>query len=72
MKTISCLLGRRGNDHILAAGGSREPARSHRSATARIGYAKPGDWTEDQIRLVLNANTQGLVWKEISKPGVLE
>lgn len=34
----------------------------------RISYSKPGDWSEDQIRLVLNTNTQGASWTETSKP----
>ena len=34
----------------------------------RIGYAKPGDWSEDQIRLVLDTNSQGAAWSESSKP----
>jgi hypothetical protein len=34
----------------------------------RIGYAKPGGWTEDQIRLVLSTNSQGAAWTETSKP----
>lgn len=36
----------------------------------RISYAKPGDWSEDQIRLVLNSNSQGAQWGETSKPSI--
>lgn len=36
----------------------------------RISYSKPGDWSEDQIRLVLNTNTQGASWTETSKPSI--
>ena len=32
----------------------------------RILYTKRGDWSEDQVRLVLNANAQGAQWKEKS------
>ncbi len=35
----------------------------------RITYSKPGDWTEDQVQLVLNNNAQGAKWSEITKPG---
>lgn len=35
----------------------------------RITYSKPGDWTEDQVQLVLNNNAQGEKWNEITKPG---
>lgn len=30
----------------------------------RIGYSKGGDWTEDQIALVLASNSQGQKWTE--------
>lgn len=36
----------------------------------RISYDKRGDWTEDQIRLVLNSNTQGAQWTETTKPSM--
>lgn len=36
---------------------------------ARITYTKPGDWTEDQVQLVLSNNAQGAKWSETSKPG---
>lgn len=36
----------------------------------RIGYSKPGDWTEDQIRLVLNTNSQGAAWTVTTKPSI--
>jgi hypothetical protein len=36
----------------------------------RIAYQKPGDWTEDQIRLVLNSNTQSSQWAETSKANI--
>lgn len=35
----------------------------------RISYSKQGDWSDDQIRLVLNSNNQGAVWSETSRPG---
>ena len=34
----------------------------------RIAYAKRGDWTEEQIQLVLGSNSQGAKWSETSKP----
>jgi hypothetical protein len=34
----------------------------------RISYHKPGDWTEDQVQLVLNSNSQGAKWTETTKP----
>ncbi|HVT92881.1 MAG TPA: hypothetical protein VHD76_08550 [Bryobacteraceae bacterium] len=33
----------------------------------RITYSKPGDWSEDQIQLVLNSNGQGAKWTEDRK-----
>jgi hypothetical protein len=36
----------------------------------RIRYSKPGDWTEDQIKLVLNSNGQGTKWSETTKPSM--
>ncbi len=36
----------------------------------RISYAKPGDWSEDQIQLVLNSNGQGAKWNENSKASI--
>lgn len=36
----------------------------------RISYSKPGDWSEDQIRLVLNTNNQGASWTETTKPSM--
>jgi len=33
----------------------------------RISYSKPGDWSEDQIQLVLSTNSQGAAWTETSK-----
>jgi hypothetical protein len=36
----------------------------------RISYAKPGDWSEDQIQLVLSTNSQGAAWTETSKPSI--
>jgi hypothetical protein len=35
----------------------------------QISYSKPGDWTEEQIQLVLSSNSQGAKWTETSKPG---
>lgn len=35
----------------------------------RISYAKTGDWTEEQVQLVLNANSQGAAWTETGRPG---
>ena len=37
----------------------------------RILYHKPGDWTSDQIQLVMNSNTQGAKWTETSKQSVI-
>lgn len=34
----------------------------------RIGYGKPGEWTEEQIQLVLAYNSQGGKWTETSNP----
>lgn len=34
----------------------------------RISYSKPGEWSEDQISLVLNTNTQGASWTETTQP----
>ncbi|HVU16941.1 MAG TPA: hypothetical protein VHD32_08445 [Candidatus Didemnitutus sp.] len=36
----------------------------------RINYSKPGDWSEDQIQLVLNSNGQGAKWTEEPKSAV--
>ncbi len=36
----------------------------------RISYSKPGDWSEDQIRLVLSTNNQGATWTETTKPSL--
>lgn len=36
----------------------------------RIAYSKQGDWTEDQFQLVLNNNSQGSKWVEITKPSI--
>jgi hypothetical protein len=36
----------------------------------RISYHKPGDWTEEQVRLVLNSNAQGAKWTETTEPKV--
>ena len=33
-----------------------------------IHYSKSGDWTEDQIQLVVGSNSQGAKWTEITKP----
>jgi hypothetical protein len=35
----------------------------------RIRYGKTGDWTDEQIQLVLSYNSQGLTWTETSKTG---
>lgn len=35
----------------------------------RITYTKRGDWTEDQVQLVLNNNAQGATWKETTRRG---
>lgn len=34
----------------------------------RIAYSKRGDWTEEQVQLVLGSNSQGIKWTETSKP----
>jgi hypothetical protein len=34
----------------------------------RIQYGKPGEWTEEQIQLVLAYNSQGGKWTETSNP----
>lgn len=34
----------------------------------RVRYHKPGEWTEDQFQLVLNANSQGARWSDVSNP----
>lgn len=34
----------------------------------RISYSKPGDWTPDNIKQVLDSNSQGAKWKETTKP----
>ena len=34
---------------------------------ARIAYGKRGDWTEEQIQLVLGSNSQGVKWTETTK-----
>lgn len=36
----------------------------------KISYSKRGDWTEEQIRTVLNSNTQSAAWKEVTRPSV--
>jgi hypothetical protein len=36
----------------------------------RISYSKTGDWTEDQIQLVLATNSQGAQWTETSKSSI--
>jgi hypothetical protein len=36
----------------------------------RISYSKPGDWSGDQIMLVLSSNAQGAKWTENSKPSI--
>ncbi|MEO6994408.1 MAG: hypothetical protein ABI273_12310 [Lacunisphaera sp.] len=38
----------------------------------RISYSKQGDWSEDQIKLVLSANNQGATWTETSKPAIAD
>lgn len=35
----------------------------------RIAYSKPGEWTTEQISLVLAYNSQGASWSETGKPG---
>lgn len=35
----------------------------------RIAYSKPGEWTGEQISLVLAYNSQGAAWSETGKPG---
>jgi hypothetical protein len=37
------------------------------SRCVRINYHKRGEWSEDQIQLVLNSNGQGATWTETSK-----
>lgn len=37
---------------------------------ARIVYVKTNQWTEAHFQTVLNANTQGGTWTEMSKPGI--
>ena len=34
---------------------------------AWIDYGKPGEWTEEQIQLVLGSNSQGARWTETTK-----
>lgn len=34
----------------------------------RINYSKRGDWSEEQIQLVLTSNSQGAKWELTSKP----
>lgn len=34
----------------------------------RISYGKPGEWTEEQVQIVLGSNSQGTAWTETSKP----
>jgi hypothetical protein len=34
-----------------------------------IDYGKPGEWTEEQIQLVLSSNSQGAKWTETTKDG---
>ncbi len=36
----------------------------------RITYSKRGDWTEEQVQLVLNGNAQGARWEETTKRGL--
>jgi hypothetical protein len=36
----------------------------------RIEYDKTGDWTEDQIQLVLGSNSQGAKWTETTKGSI--
>lgn len=36
----------------------------------RIDYTKRGDWTEDQLQLVLNSNAQGAKWTETGKRSI--
>lgn len=38
----------------------------------RISYSKKGDWTEPQIQLVLNSNSQGATWTETTKPMIVK
>jgi hypothetical protein len=38
--------------------------------SSRESYQKRGEWTDDHMRTVLNANGQGSKWTEISKPDV--
>lgn len=35
-----------------------------------ISYSKRGDWTEDQIQLVLGSNSQGAAWTETTNPSI--
>ena len=37
---------------------------------ARVTYHKPGEWTEDQLKAVLNSNAQGATWTDGSKPSI--
>lgn len=32
----------------------------------RISYSKIGDWSDDHVRMVINANAQGALWNEKS------
>jgi hypothetical protein len=34
-----------------------------------IDYGKPGEWTEEQVQLVLSSNSQGTKWTETTKNG---
>lgn len=36
----------------------------------KISYSKPGDWSEDQIQLVLSTNSQATKWTENTKPAI--
>jgi hypothetical protein len=36
---------------------------------AWIDYGKPGEWTEEQVQLVLGSNSQGVKWTETTKGG---
>lgn len=36
----------------------------------RISYSKPGDWSEEQVQLVLSSNSQGVRWNEGPEPSI--
>ncbi|HTJ79719.1 MAG TPA: hypothetical protein VL357_12050 [Rariglobus sp.] len=38
--------------------------------SSKESYSKKGDWTDDQIQLVLSSNTQGAKWTETSNPAL--